>query len=168
MESLFSAAKQTVQYVLGSPHTLQNHGILGTLALLSALFLYGRMAELTDMRRTSAGFVLIAVLAGFLLTLTAMVVADFFLVPRFFPAQRGLALIAATVVGALALASPLLARLHRGPYGSAALSWCTALAVAAFMVVIARAGMEIFESGERQGARVRARSQEMQSFLEGE
>ncbi len=157
-----------MQYVLGSPHTLQNHGVLGTLALLAALFFYGRMAKLTDMRRTSAGFVLIAVLVGFLLTFVAMVAADYFLVQRFFPSQRGLALAAATVVGALVLASPILARLQNGLYGSAAYSWCTALAVAAFMVVIARVGMDIFESGERQGARVRARSEEMRSFLESD
>lgn len=166
MDVIIEATRRTVQYVLGSPHTLQNHGILGALALLSALFLFGRMAKLTDMDRTTPGMVVLGVLIGFALTLAVMVVADHFIIAPYLPGYRAGALVGASLLGALLVSVPVLSFVHRGSYGGAAFSWCTALAVASFVVIIARTGMDAYESGERQGAKVRARAEEIESFLE--
>lgn len=166
MEELISASKGVVQYVLGSPNTLQNHAILGALALFSALFLYGRLAAVSNMGRRTAGFLLVGVLVGFLASLVLMVLADVHVVPRFFAQHRGLVLAVAAAAGALLVAAPLLAAMQRTSYGTAAFAWCLSLALAAFIVVIARAGMDLLASGEKQGAKVKARSEELEDFLD--
>lgn len=166
MESLISSTKGLIQYVLGSPNTFQNHAILGSLAFLSALFLYGRMAAVSNMGRRTAGSLLAGVVLGFVLTLIPVVAADVYLVPKYFAQHRAGVVVAGSVLASLLVAAPLLARVQRTSYGSAAFAWVISLMLAAFIVVIARAGMDLWASGEQQGARVKARSEELEEFLE--
>jgi predicted neutral ceramidase superfamily lipid hydrolase len=165
MENFMERIESAFWYLLGNPSPRRDGYIVAGLGPLAIVLVLGRMVGASRLENGGPVHVLLVAVAG----LVAMIAAVMFLRPLVgsFVEESYLyfAVLSASVVVSMLVVVPLMMLTHRAGSVSSVLSWGVSVAAAMSVVLIARTGIEAASSGSNKAQETKARSMEMQNFL---
>jgi multisubunit Na+/H+ antiporter MnhB subunit len=168
MDIFLERIESAVWYLLGNPSPRLDGFIVAGLGLLAMVLVLGRMVGACKVENDGPLNVVLVAAVG----LVSMIVAVMFLKPLIgsFVAESFLyfAVMCASIVVSMLIVVPFMMLTHRASSISSIVAWGTSIAAAMSIVLIARTGIDAVSSGSNQAQETKARSMEMQEFLDSQ
>jgi len=168
MDSFVERVESAVLYLLGNPAPKLDGLVVAGLGLLAMVLVFGRMVGANRLEKDGPFRLLIVVVVG----LASMITAVMFLKPLIgsFVEESFLyfAVMSAAIVVSMLVVVPVMMLTHRANSVSSVLSWGVSIAAAISIVLIARTGFDAVNSGSNRAQETKARSMEMQQFLDNQ